>query len=140
MPAFLWIAPVPALGAALFASWDLPLVLDWAPYHVTLLLDGPGAILLTTASLLWIAAGAYAGSFFGDAAIGASFTVCWLLTLIGSVGIFLVADLPGFLVFYALVSLPAWAQMALISVSPGRRKRSPSMASSRPLAASHTPT
>ena len=108
MPAFLWIAPVPALGAALFASRDLPLVLDWAPYHVTLLLDGPGAILLTTSSLLWIAAGAYAGSFFGDAAIGASFTVCWLLTLIGSVGIFLVADLPGFLVFYALVSLPAW--------------------------------
>lgn len=34
--------------------------------------------------------------------------MCWLLTLIGSTGIFLAADLASFLVFYALVSLPAY--------------------------------
>ncbi len=108
MPAFLWLAPVPALGAALFGAWDSPLVLDWAPYQVTLMLDASGSMLLTAASLLWIAAGVYAPSFFRGRAIGGSFAVCWLFTLIGSLGIFLAADLAGFLFFYALVSLPAF--------------------------------
>ena len=59
MPSFLWLAPVPALAAALFAAWDSPLVLNWAPYHVTLILDASSSMLLTAASLLWIAAGVY---------------------------------------------------------------------------------
>ena len=108
MPSFLWLAPVPALAAALFAAWDSPLVLNWAPYHVTLILDASSSMLLTAASLLWIAAGVYAPSFFRGRAIGGSFAVCWLFTLIGSLGIFLAADLAGFLLFYALVSLPAF--------------------------------
>ncbi len=108
MPAFLWLAPVPALGAALFAAWDSPLVLDWAPYHVTLILDASGSMLLTAVSLLWIAAGVYAPSFFRGRAIGASFAVCWLFTLIGSLGIFSSGGPGRFLLFYALVSLPAF--------------------------------
>ena len=108
VPRWLWVAPVPALAAALFGSWNSPVVLSGAPYHVTLMLDVSGSMLLTAAALLWIAAGFYAPAFFGEKCIGGSFTVCWLFTLIGSLGIFLAADLASFLLFYALVSLPAY--------------------------------
>jgi multicomponent Na+:H+ antiporter subunit A len=108
VPRWLWVAPVPAWAAALFGTWNSPVVLSGAPYHVTLLLDVSGSMLLTAAALLWIAAGFYAPAFFGEKYIGGSFTVCWLFTLIGSLGIFLAADLASFLLFYALVSLPAY--------------------------------
>ena len=121
VPAFLWLAPVPALGAALFAARDSPLALNWAPYHVTLLLDSSGSMLLTAASLLWIAAGVYAPAFFRGRALGDSFAVCWLFTLIGSLGIFLAADLAGFLFFYALVSLPAFGLVTYEGTPSARR-------------------
>ena len=105
---WLWVAPVPALAAALFASWNSPVILSGAPFHVTLALDASGCILMIAASLLWIAAGASVPGFFRERGIGGSFPVCWLLTLTGSMGIFLAADLASFLVFYALVSLPAY--------------------------------
>ena len=108
VPRWLWVAPFPALAAALFGSWNSPVVLSGAPYHVTLMLDVSGSMLLTAAALLWIAAGFYAPAFFGEKCVGGSFTVCWLFTLIGSLGIFLAADLASFLLFYALVSLPAY--------------------------------
>jgi multicomponent Na+:H+ antiporter subunit A len=121
MPAFLWLAPVPALGAALFGARDSPLALDWAPYQLTLLLDSSGSMLLTAASLLWIAAGVYAPAFFRGKAVGDSFAVCWLFTLIGSLGIFLAADLAGFLFFYALVSLPAFGLVTYDGTGSARR-------------------
>ncbi len=108
IPKLLWIAPVPALAAALFGARNSPVVLSGEPYHMTLMLDASGSMLLTAASLLWIAAGFYAPAFFDRRAITGSFTVCWLFTLLGSLGIFLAADLPGFFLCYALVSLPAY--------------------------------
>ena len=108
IPKLLWVAPVPALAAALFGTQNSPAVLSGEPYHVTLMLDASGSMLLTAASLLWIAAGFYAPAFFRREAITGSFTVCWLFTLLGSLGIFLAADLPGFFLCYALVSLPAY--------------------------------
>jgi multicomponent Na+:H+ antiporter subunit A len=76
-------------------------VLSSEPYHMTLMLDVSGSMLLTAASLLWIAAGFYPPAFFRLRAITGSFTVCWLLTLIGSLGIFLAADLLSFFLSYA---------------------------------------
>ena len=121
MPAWLWLAPVPALAAGLLATWNSPMVLSGAPYHVTLVLDASGSMLLTAASLLWIAAGFYVPSFSRGGLIGGSFTVCWLLTLAGSLGIFLVADLVGFLLFYALVSLPAYGLVTYDGTPVARR-------------------
>jgi multicomponent Na+:H+ antiporter subunit A len=105
---WLWVAPIPALAAAVFGNWNSHVMLSGAPYHVTLMLDTSGCMLMIAASLLWIAAGASVPGHFRNRAIGRSFPVCWLLTLIGSMGIFLAADLASFLVFYALVSLPAY--------------------------------
>ncbi|MGH6921726.1 MAG: hypothetical protein ACREJ0_29010, partial [Geminicoccaceae bacterium] len=59
MPAFLGLAPLPALAAALLAAGGPPLVLDAAGRQFMLALDPPGAILLGVAALLWSAAGLY---------------------------------------------------------------------------------
>jgi multicomponent Na+:H+ antiporter subunit A len=121
IPRWLWIAPVPALATALFCPWDSPVVLSGAPYQVTLMVDASGCMLLTAASLLWIAAGFYVPAFFREKGIGGSFTVCWLLTLIGSLGIFIAADLVSFFVSYALVSLPAYGLVAYDGTPAARR-------------------
>jgi formate hydrogenlyase subunit 3/multisubunit Na+/H+ antiporter MnhD subunit len=107
----LWLAPIPALAAACFASRSPPIVIDWAPYHLILVVDNPGALLLGTAALLWIAAGAYAGEYLREDSNRERFTVWWLFTLTGSIGIFLAADIASFLLFYALVSLPAYGMI-----------------------------
>ena len=57
MPAWLWLAPLPGLAAALLARDAPPLVLDEAGLRLTLALDPAGAPLLGVAALLWIARG-----------------------------------------------------------------------------------
>ena len=121
MPRWLWVAPVPALAAAVFCPWNSPVVLTGAPYQVTLMLDPSGCMLLTAASLLWIAAGFYVPAFFRGKGIGGSFPVCWLLTLTGSLGIFIAADLVSFFLSYALVSLPAYGLVAYNGTPAVRR-------------------
>jgi formate hydrogenlyase subunit 3/multisubunit Na+/H+ antiporter MnhD subunit len=104
----LWIAPVPALVASLSVSGSPPLVLDFAPYRVTLELDAPAAMLLGVAALLWLIAGVYASKYMlGSYHIG-RFVVCWLLTLTGNVGVFISADLASFYLAFALVPLHIW--------------------------------
>ena len=121
IPKLLWVAPVPALTAALFGTRNSPVVLSGEPYYVTLMLDVPGSMLLTAASLLWIAVGFYAPAFFRREAITGSFTVCWLFTLLGSLGIFLAADLLSFFLSYALVSLPAYG-LVIYDGTPAARR------------------
>jgi formate hydrogenlyase subunit 3/multisubunit Na+/H+ antiporter MnhD subunit len=103
----LFVAPLPALCAALFASHaslKLPLLL----LGIGLLLDTPGALMLGAASLLWIGAGWYAAAWLRDRPDRGRFTVWWLLTLSGSIGVFLAADLVGFYLMFTLVSLAAY--------------------------------
>ena len=103
----LWVAPIPALAASLFGSTQ-PLLWDWAPGRVTLMLDRPGAILLGVAALLWIGSGLYAPRYLRSEPHGGRFAVCWLLTLIGNIGVFITADLASFYLAFALVSVPAY--------------------------------
>jgi formate hydrogenlyase subunit 3/multisubunit Na+/H+ antiporter MnhD subunit len=111
MPGLLWLAPLPALAAAIFARSTVPLVLDWPPYRLALAFDAPGAMLLGTSALLWSAAGFFCAGFFRGTPHREKFAVCWLLTLTGCLGIFLAADIGLFLFFYALVSLPAYGMI-----------------------------
>jgi formate hydrogenlyase subunit 3/multisubunit Na+/H+ antiporter MnhD subunit len=103
----LLVAPLPALCAALFASHGSlklpPLLLG-----IGLLLDTPGALILGAASLLWIGAGWYAAAWLRDQPDPGRFTVWWLLTLAGSIGVFMAADLVGFYLMFTLVSLAAY--------------------------------
>ncbi|CAG0988052.1 Na(+)/H(+) antiporter subunit D [Myxococcaceae bacterium] len=107
VPPLLPVAPIPALLAALFAVGAPPLVLPASLLGITLWLDLPGALLLGTAALLWSAGGVHAAAFVRGRPDSTRFCVWWLLTLLGSLGIFAAADLASFYLFFAMVSLAA---------------------------------
>lgn len=115
-PALLALAPVPALAAAIFAADSGPLVLDQTLFPAVFVLDPPGALLLGTSALLWIAAGAFAPAVMREEMENGWFAACWLLTLLGNISVFLSADLVSFYLAFALVSLPA---LGLIAGSRG---------------------
>ncbi|MGH7059286.1 MAG: complex I subunit 5 family protein [Stellaceae bacterium] len=110
MPPLLALAPAPALAAAFLAPGgaSLVLVLLPPPLRTTLTLDRPGAILLGSTALLWIVAGAYAAVSLRGRPDTGRFAEWWLLTLSGSLGVFMAADLVSFYLTYSIVSLAGW--------------------------------
>ncbi len=102
-----WLAPVPALVAAILVVVGGPLGFEAPALRLSLQLDLPGALLLAVASLLWIVVGA---AVFADpqGRPNGRFAVSWLLTMAGSLGVFIAADLLTFYLVYALVSIPAY--------------------------------
>ena len=120
MPALLAIAPVPALAAALFGSGGT-LALPQMLLRLRFALDVPGALLLGTAALLWIAAGIYASAWLRGRPDGGRFVVWWLLTLSGSVGVFMAADLVSFYLVFSMVSLAAYG-LIVDDATPSARR------------------
>ena len=108
IPKLLAAAPVPGLAAALLAPTGTMLVLPEPPFRMILVIDRPGAMLLGTAALLWIIAGAYASAHLRGDPNARRFAEWWLLTLTGSLGVFIAADLVSFYLTYSMVSLAAW--------------------------------
>jgi formate hydrogenlyase subunit 3/multisubunit Na+/H+ antiporter MnhD subunit len=121
MSRFLGLAPLPGLAAALLAADGPPLVLDEAGRQFTLALDPPGAILLGVAALLWSIAGIYARTYIGVGPAAGRFSEWWLLTLTGSLGVFIAADLVSFYVTFAVVSLAAWGLVVHDGTAQARR-------------------
>jgi formate hydrogenlyase subunit 3/multisubunit Na+/H+ antiporter MnhD subunit len=104
---WLWIAPLPALLAALLGrGGDIVIAPD--PMRLTLAIDDVGAMLLGGAALLWAAAGFYAAALLKGQAGAGGFAVWWLLTLTGSLGTFVVADLTSFYLAFSVASLAAY--------------------------------
>ena len=110
--ALLPFAPIPALGAALLSLAGGPFEVVLTPLRMSFALDALGAMLLLVSALLWIGAGAYAAADLRGQPNAARFSICWLLTLIGSLGVFIAADLLTFYFVYALVSIPAFGLIA----------------------------
>jgi formate hydrogenlyase subunit 3/multisubunit Na+/H+ antiporter MnhD subunit len=106
-----WLAPLPAIAAAFLAIWGAPVRLEAPALRLSLSLDLPGAMLLAVAALLWMVAG-----FKGFADVREEpqgrIVASWLLTMSGSLGVFIAADLLTFYLVYALVSIPAYALVA----------------------------
>lgn len=121
MPSLLALAPLPALTAALVAADGTTLVLPEPPFRMILALDAPGAMLLGIAALLWIIAGTYASTYLRGDPNAASFTEWWLLTLTGSLGVFIAADLVSFYLTYSVVSLAAYG-LIVHDGTPGSRR------------------
>jgi formate hydrogenlyase subunit 3/multisubunit Na+/H+ antiporter MnhD subunit len=121
MPGFLALAPVPALAAALLAPVGAILVLPEPPFRMTLALDVPGAMLLGVAAFLWIVAGAYASAYLRTDPNAGRFAEWWLLTLTGSLGVFIAADLVSFYLTYSVVSLAAYG-LIVHDGTPGSRR------------------
>lgn len=115
-------APIPALAAAIFGDYDAPLTVGIsAAYRATLVLDAPGAVLLGVASLLWIAAGAYAANYQRDQPNCDRFVVCWLLALTGCLGVFIAGDMAMLYLLLATLTLGA-AGLVFQDESAGARR------------------
>jgi multicomponent Na+:H+ antiporter subunit A len=121
MPALLALAPVPALTTALLYPGKALLVRFPPPFRLTLMLDLPGAMLLGVAAFLWIVAGAYAATYLRGTPNAARFAEWWLLTLAGSIGVFMAADLVSFYLTYSVVSLAAYG-LIVHDDTPGVRR------------------
>ena len=94
-------------AAALLARGGT-LVLPQMLLRLQFALDTPGALLLGVAALLWIAGGLYAATRLRGRPDAGRFAVWWLLTLTGSVGVFIAADLVSFYLVFSMVSLAAY--------------------------------
>jgi formate hydrogenlyase subunit 3/multisubunit Na+/H+ antiporter MnhD subunit len=106
-----WLAPLPALLAAVAALAGGPFDFEAPSLKLSLRLDLPAALVLAVSALLWIAVGA--GTFLDRAERPEPrVAVCWLLTMIGSLGVFVADDLLSFYLVYALVSIPAYGMFA----------------------------
>ena len=107
----LGLAPAPGLlllPAALDGSYSsFALQGGW-----TYVLDQPGALMLAASTLLWIIGGFAASRWLSGRADQARFALWWLLTLSGSLGVFVAGDLVSFYALYALASLPAYGLIA----------------------------
>ena len=106
-----WLAPIPALIAAIAVLAAGRLDLEAPALKLSLRLDLPAALLLAVSALLWIAVGA--GAFVDRSErLEPRAAISWLLTLIGSLGVFVADDLLSFYLVYALVSIPAYGMFA----------------------------
>ena len=125
----LGLMPLPALAAAtlttiLIADGEVTairLTLDPGGLAIGLVADRAGAVLLGVAALLWAAAGVYAAPMLRDSPNRGRFTLFWLLTLTGSLGVFVAADLLSFYLTYALVSLAVFGLIAHTGTAFARR-------------------
>jgi formate hydrogenlyase subunit 3/multisubunit Na+/H+ antiporter MnhD subunit len=105
-------APLPALGAAILAIGGAPFAFELPALRMNLSLDQPGAMLLAAAALVWTAGSVFARADMTAGANAGRFAVTWLLTMAGSLGVFIAADLLTFYLVYALVSVPAYCLVA----------------------------
>jgi formate hydrogenlyase subunit 3/multisubunit Na+/H+ antiporter MnhD subunit len=112
-----WLAPLPALVAALLGLSGEPLTCN-LPVGFTLFLDAAGALILCVAALLWIIVSA---ALCHDGWPDNRFAVSWLLTMCGNIGVFVAGDLVCFYLFYALVSIPAYGLFAFSEDTEQRR-------------------
>jgi formate hydrogenlyase subunit 3/multisubunit Na+/H+ antiporter MnhD subunit len=117
---WIWAAPIPALFAALFARGG-GIVMSPDPLRLTLALDDVGAMLLGGAALLWSAAGAYAASYLRGQPGTGRFAVWWLLTLAGSLGTFMVADMTSFYLAFSVASLSAYGLVSFETTARAKR-------------------
>lgn len=123
------LLPLPALAASLVqlvamqADGGSPatLLFDADGLGIGFVADRSGAVLLGVAALLWAAAGLYAGPMLRASAERGRFILFWLLTLTGSLGVFVAADLITFYLAYGLVSLAAFGLIAHDGTAFARR-------------------
>lgn len=114
------LAPVPGLLAAIFDRGD-SIVIAPPPLRLTLALDTVGAMLLGGAALLWCAAGLYAATTMRELKGGNRFAIWWLLTLTGSLGVFIVADMTSFYLVFSIASLAAYGLVSFEDTPRARR-------------------
>jgi formate hydrogenlyase subunit 3/multisubunit Na+/H+ antiporter MnhD subunit len=115
------LAAAPALAAAALAIGGPPFGADLPALRVSLWLDPPGGLLLAAAALVWLIVSIFALKEGQGRPNADRFAVSWLLTMAGSLGVFIAADLLTFYLVYALVSVPAYYLVAYDEAPASRR-------------------
>jgi formate hydrogenlyase subunit 3/multisubunit Na+/H+ antiporter MnhD subunit len=121
MPVFLIFAPLAGLAASLISAEGTTVTFWRGLVPITFVLDPPAAMLLGVSSLLWTAASIYLVTTQHDRAADGQFAICWLLTLAGSIGVFVAGELASFFLAYTLVSIPAYGIIVHDDTPPVRR-------------------
>jgi formate hydrogenlyase subunit 3/multisubunit Na+/H+ antiporter MnhD subunit len=106
------LAALPALAAAALAIGSAPFGAELPALRISLWLDRPGGLLLAAAALVWLIVSMFAVPEGQGRPNADRFAVAWLLTMAGSLGVFIAADLLTFYLVYALVSVPAYYLVA----------------------------
>ena len=106
------LAAAPALAAAALAIGGAPFGAELPALRISLWLDRPGGLLLAAAALVWLIVSLFALKEGQGRPNADRFAVAWLLTMAGSLGVFIAADLLTFYLTYALVSVPAYYLVA----------------------------
>ena len=106
------LAALPALAAAMLAIGGAPFGAELPALRLSLALDQPGGLLLLAAALVWLIVSIFALMEGQGRPNADRFAVSWLLTMVGSLGVFIAADLLTFYLVYALVSIPAYYLVA----------------------------
>jgi len=101
-------APLPGLLCALWVPAGSAVDLPDALLGAGLRLDETGALFLGLCAFLWACAGAYAQGYLRGKPRERSFCTFWHLTLAGSLGTCLAADVISFYVAFAFLSLAAY--------------------------------
>jgi formate hydrogenlyase subunit 3/multisubunit Na+/H+ antiporter MnhD subunit len=115
------LAAAPALAAAVLAIGGAPFGAELPALRVSLWLDQPGGLLLIAAALVWLIVSLFAMSKGQGKPNADRFAISWLLTMAGSLGVFVAADLLTFYLVYALVSVPAYYLVAYDQDPASRR-------------------
>lgn len=102
------LAPLPGLACAVLAPAGTAIALPRTLLGAALERDPLGAVFLGFCGLLWAGAGAYAWASLGGKPRERSFCVCWHLTLAGSLGVCVAADVASFYASFAALSLAAY--------------------------------
>ena len=101
-------APLPALATALFAADGSALVFGtFSGRQFAFVLDAPARLLLGAAAVLWMASAVYASGDPAEQQHRVRFSVCWLMSLTGCVGVFMAADMVSFYILLTLLTLGA---------------------------------
>jgi formate hydrogenlyase subunit 3/multisubunit Na+/H+ antiporter MnhD subunit len=115
------LAAAPALAAAVLAIAGAPFGAEAPALRVSLWLDQAGGLLLLASALVWFIVSLFALKEGQGRPNGDRFAVSWLLTMAGSLGVFIAADLLTFYLVYALVSVPAYYLVAYDEEPSSRR-------------------
>src|SRR5580692_3740550 len=106
------IAAAPALAAGALAIGGGQFGAELPVLRVSLWLDRPAGLLLAAAALVWLIVSVFALVEGQGKPNADRFAIAWLLTMAGSLGVFIAADLLTFYLVYALVSVPAYYLVA----------------------------
>ncbi len=114
-------AAVPGLAAALLAPRDMVLEIPPVVLGLSLQLDDIGAVFLGFGAALWLLAGTYAQTYLKETRRAGAFAVFWLLTMTGTLGTFIAADVVTFYLSFSLMTLAGFGLVIHDRTAAARR-------------------